>query len=82
VDVREQGELQGALTSLMSATSIVGPPMMTNLFAWAVRPGNPIYMPGAPFFLGSFLLGISAIIAYIAFRKTKHTGGIPEAAVT
>ncbi|HSF90471.1 MAG TPA: TCR/Tet family MFS transporter, partial [Saprospiraceae bacterium] len=30
VDVREQGELQGALTSLMSATSIVGPPMMTN----------------------------------------------------
>ena len=69
VDVREQGELQGALTSLMSATSIVGPPMMTNLFAWAIMPGNPIYLPGAPFFLGSFLMLMSAIIAYMSFRK-------------
>jgi DHA1 family tetracycline resistance protein-like MFS transporter len=69
VDVREQGELQGALTSLMSATSIVGPPMMTNLFAWAIMPGNPIYLPGAPFFLGSLLMLASAIIAYMSFRK-------------
>jgi len=69
VDVREQGELQGALTSLMSATSIVGPPMMTNLFAWAIMPGNPIYLPGAPFFLGSLFMLVSAIIAYISFRK-------------
>ena len=69
VDVREQGELQGALTSLMSATSIVGPPMMTNLFAWAIMPGNPIYLPGAPFFLGSLLMLMSAIIAYMSFRK-------------
>lgn len=69
VDVREQGELQGALTSLMSATAIVGPPMMTNLFAWAIRPGNPIYMPGAPFFLGSILMLASAIVAYMSFRK-------------
>ena len=73
VDVREQGELQGALTSLMSATSIVGPPMMTNLFAWAIKDGNPIYMPGAPFYLASFLMLISAIIAYLSFRKHhKH----------
>lgn len=69
VDVREQGELQGALTSLMSATSIVGPPMMTNLFAWAIRPGNPIYMPGAPFFLGSIFMLASAVFAYISFHK-------------
>lgn len=69
VNVREQGELQGALTSLMSATSIVGPPMMTNLFSWAIRPGNPIYMPGAPFFLGSILMLASAVMAYISFRK-------------
>jgi DHA1 family tetracycline resistance protein-like MFS transporter len=77
VDVREQGELQGALTSLMSATSIVGPPMMTNLFAWAIRPGSPVYLPGAPFFLASFLMLISAVIAYLSFRKHQ----IREAAV-
>ncbi len=31
VPPNEQGELQGALTSLMSATSIIGPPLMTGL---------------------------------------------------
>ena len=71
VDPKEQGELQGALTSLMSATSVIGPPVMTNLFAWAVRPGNPIYMPGAPFFLGSLLLGASTVVAFISFRRRK-----------
>ena len=78
VDVREQGELQGAMTSLMSATSVVGPPMMTNLFAWAVRPGNPIYLPGAPFFLGSFLLMLSAIFAYLSFKKHHVSPSPPE----
>jgi DHA1 family tetracycline resistance protein-like MFS transporter len=34
VPPNEQGELQGALTSLMSATSIVGPVLMTSLFAY------------------------------------------------
>lgn len=72
VDVREQGELQGALTSLMSATSIIGPPMMTNLFAWSIRPGSPIYLPGAPFFLGSLLLLISAVIAFISFKQHQR----------
>src|SRR6185503_18134915 len=71
VDVREQGELQGALTSLMSATAIIGPPIMTNLFAWGIRPGSPVYLPGAPFFLGSFLLLMSAVFAFVAFRH--HT---------
>jgi DHA1 family tetracycline resistance protein-like MFS transporter len=71
VDVREQGELQGALTSLMSATSIIGPPVMTNLFAWAIRPGSPIYLPGAPFFLGTLLLIGSAVFAFIAFKHDE-----------
>jgi DHA1 family tetracycline resistance protein-like MFS transporter len=73
VDVKEQGELQGAMTSLMSFTSIIGPPMMTNLFSWAIRPGGSIYMPGAPFFLGSILMAASAVIAYISFHKHKNT---------
>ncbi len=75
VDVREQGELQGALTSLMSATSIVGPPMMTNLFAWSIRPGSPIYLPGAPFFLGSFLMLMSAVVAFVSFKKHQKKVG-------
>ncbi|HLL44423.1 MAG TPA: TCR/Tet family MFS transporter, partial [Segetibacter sp.] len=37
VPSNEQGELQGALTSLMSLTSIVGPLVMTYLFAYFTK---------------------------------------------
>ena len=63
-----QGELQGALSSLLSVTSIVGPPLMTNLFAYSIRPETSFYLPGAPMFLGAFLCMISV---YIAIR-TLH----------
>lgn len=67
----EQGELQGALTSMMSASSIVGPLVMTNLFAFFTRPGAPLHFSGAPFFLGSLLLLGSAMVAYSILRKEK-----------
>jgi DHA1 family tetracycline resistance protein-like MFS transporter len=64
VPSNEQGELQGALTSLMSATSIVGPLLMTNLFSFFTRPTTPIYFPGAPFLMGAVLFLASAILSY------------------
>lgn len=72
VPTNEQGELQGALTSLMSATSIVGPLMMTNLFAYFTHKEAPVYFPGASFLLGAVFMLASAIWAYIALRK-DHT---------
>ncbi|OLY92661.1 MFS transporter, DHA1 family, tetracycline resistance protein [Cnuella takakiae] len=68
VPPNEQGELQGALTSLISATSIVGPPLMTNLFAYFTRPSAPIQFPGAPFLAGAVLMLTSTLLAY-AFLK-------------
>lgn len=50
VSKQEQGELQGALTSLMSATAIIGPPLMTNLFFYFTHDQAPFQFPGAPFF--------------------------------
>jgi DHA1 family tetracycline resistance protein-like MFS transporter len=66
-----QGELQGALTSLISLTSIAGPLVMTNLFAYFTRPGAPVHFSGAPFLLGSILLFGSAIVAYMVLREDK-----------
>ncbi|HMH23395.1 MAG TPA: TCR/Tet family MFS transporter [Puia sp.] len=66
-----QGELQGALTGLMSATSIVGPLLMTNLFAYFTTAGAPFQLPGAPFLAGSVLVLVSAILA---FRNMKRWG--------
>jgi len=70
VPPNEQGELQGALTSLMSATSIVGPPLMTNLFAYFTKAEAPVYFPGAAFFLGALLMIASTYYAY----KALHSG--------
>jgi DHA1 family tetracycline resistance protein-like MFS transporter len=71
VPPNEQGELQGALTSLMSATAIIGPPVMTGLFSYFTKKGAPVHFPGSPFLLGSILMVISTILAYHAL-KTKQ----------
>ncbi|HTE23025.1 TCR/Tet family MFS transporter [Flavitalea sp.] len=70
VPANEQGELQGGLTSLMSVTSIIGPPLMTTLFAWFTRPEGSISLPGAPFLAGSMLTLISTVLAYRSFKKS------------
>lgn len=64
----QQGQLQGALTSLVSATAIVGPPIMNNLFYYATQEDAFIQFPGAPFLLGSILMFVSVGIIYRVFR--------------
>ena len=71
VPATEQGELQGALTSLMSATSIVGPPLMTNLFSYFSSKGAPIYLPGAPFLAGALFFLVSTIISYNSLKAEQ-----------
>lgn len=46
----KQGELQGALASIVSATSIIGPPVMTNIFYYFTHDKAPFEFSGAPFF--------------------------------
>ena len=70
VPPNEQGELQGALTSLMSATSIVGPPLMTNLFSYFSRDTAPVYFPGAAFIAGALIFLASSIVTYRSLRST------------
>ena len=66
-----QGELQGAITSLMSLAAIIGPLVMNNLFFYFSHEGTKNYLPGAPFFLGAVLMMASAIIAYKTLHQTK-----------
>jgi DHA1 family tetracycline resistance protein-like MFS transporter len=67
----EQGELQGALTSLMSLTAIIGPLVMNNLFAYATNKNSLFYLPGASFYLGAILMIIAAFLAYRTLSNTK-----------
>ena len=69
VAANEQGEIQGALTSLQSLTSIIGPPLMTNLFSFFTLPSAPVYFPGAPMLMAAVLTLTSA---YLARRSLKR----------
>ena len=60
VPANMQGELQGVLTSLISFSAIIGPPVMTQSFSYFSSSGA-LYIPGAPFILGA-LLSILALI--------------------
>ena len=73
VSPSEQGEIQGTLTSLMSASSIIGPPMMSSVFYFFTHEDAPIIFPGAPFVLGGILMFVSTILAYKTLRK-NHKG--------
>ena len=67
----EQGEIQGTIASLMSASTIIGPPMMSSVFYYFTHKDAPFQFPGAPFILGAILMFVSASIAYFSFRKYK-----------
>lgn len=68
IDEDAQGELQGAVASVISLTSIFGPVMMTAIFA-AYADKQGYYFPGAPFLVGTALMGVSVIIYAITVRR-------------
>lgn len=69
VPANEQGAIQGTMASVMSASMIVGPPMMSMVFYYFTHSEAPFKFAGAPFILGGFLMIISAVIAYFSLRN-------------
>lgn len=60
----QQGELQGALTSMMSLTAIIGPPFMTHLFAYFSKDNALVIFPGAPMLAGAILTLIGLFFSW------------------
>jgi len=69
VPANAQGELQGSLTSMMSVTAIIGPLLMTNLFAYFTGNQAPVLFPGAAFLLGGILMVGSSAVAYKSLKR-------------
>jgi DHA1 family tetracycline resistance protein-like MFS transporter len=65
----EQGQLQGALTSIMGLTGMVAPPIFTQTFAHAIRPGAGWHFPGAPMLLASVLTAGACALAWRVTRS-------------
>lgn len=77
----EQGELQGAIATLMSLTLMTSPFLMAQIFAHFTRHEvGATYFPGAPFLLASLLVTISLIpIILLLPRIEKAAPNAPEA---
>jgi len=67
-----QGELQGAVACLYSLSSIIGPPLMTQVFAWFSGPTAPVYFPGAAFLTAAALTVASAVLLLRAVRRAPQ----------
>lgn len=82
VPPNEQGELQGALTSLMSLTTIIGPLIMNSLFKYFTTHQAPFHFPGISFLLGALLMLASLWVAWRYLRNDPMAQIIPVADVT
>lgn len=71
VEPNAQGELQGAVSSLLSLATIIGPPMMTQLFAYFSGPEAPVHLPGAAFLMAATL----TVASLLLFRRVGAASG-------
>ncbi len=65
----DQGKVQGALTSLMSLSSIAAPLVFTaGLFSYFTSDAAPFELPGAPLLAGSILMAVAMLMLIRTFR--------------
>jgi len=63
VSEREQGELQGAISSLRSIAFVIGPFLFSWTFAWFIDPKHAFQLPGAGYYLAAALLFTAMLMA-------------------
>lgn len=59
----QQGQLQGANSSVQSISQLLGPFLFTLSFAYFIGARTPLHLPGAPFYLASALVLLALVIA-------------------
>jgi len=69
-----QGELQGAVASLFSLSSIIGPPLMTHIFSRFATT-----VPGAAFFTAGILAAACFVTYWAATRALRTSPVVQEA---
>ena len=74
VSEKEQGNLQGVLTQLMSLMAILGPLIYTSLFSFYSSDKSTVYFPGAPFMAGAIILVVASVTAILSLRKFSMAG--------
>jgi DHA1 family tetracycline resistance protein-like MFS transporter len=65
VSAAEQGELQGAISSLRGIAMLIGPGLFSFVFAWFIDPRHGWALPGAPWYLAAALLLIAMLLTFM-----------------
>jgi DHA1 family tetracycline resistance protein-like MFS transporter len=64
-----QGELQGVIGSINGVAMIIGPVLMTQVFANFASAGAPAYFPGAPFLVAAMLASLALTVLLTGVAK-------------
>ncbi|QWW66591.1 TCR/Tet family MFS transporter [Rhizobium sp. WYJ-E13] len=75
-----QGELQGALASISSITTIIGPLIFTQMFGYFTKPDAPITFAGAPYLLAAVFIFVAAVVFLMRVTTSKAPAGAFNAA--
>ncbi|MET0748290.1 MAG: TCR/Tet family MFS transporter [Rhizobium sp.] len=73
VPASAQGELQGAMSSLSSLTTILGPLVFTQLFGWFTGPSAPIVFAGIPYVASAAFVVVAIGVFAVKVRTTAKT---------
>jgi DHA1 family tetracycline resistance protein-like MFS transporter len=69
VPLNEQGEMQGALSSMVSITAFLGPLIMTQTYAYFASDRAVVNFPGAAFMLGAIFTLLALVLTLRTLKK-------------
>lgn len=82
VSESEQGQLQGALSSLRGIAFMIGPILFTTVFASFIGGRRDWHLPGAPYLLAAMLLGFSMLVAWRVTQSGETQSGTMQSGST
>jgi DHA1 family tetracycline resistance protein-like MFS transporter len=71
----EQGELQGAISSMRAIAMLTGPGLFSFTFAWFINAKHGWVLPGAPWYLAAVLLFIAMAMAFSVEQPEMSAAG-------
>lgn len=72
----EQGQLQGAGSSMMGVASLIAPSLFSLTFALGIDPHHGAPLPGAPYLVAAILIALAGLIAWRCVSRGQPARGL------
>ena len=79
VSASEQGELQGAISSMRAIAMFIGPGLFSFTFAWFINSKHGWILPGAPWYLAALMLFLAMALAFTVEQPEMAAGAVAAA---